>query len=88
MPLFSFTPKLVSDRRIFDSVDTLLTLQNPSGGFASYELIRGSSWLEQLNAAEVFGKHFSTSRSPILLTEVVHSGYVYSIMMLPVCARL
>lgn len=52
----SFTPKLVSDRRLFDAVDTLLTMQNPSGGFASYELIRGPSWLEQLNAAEVFGE--------------------------------
>ena len=55
MPLFSFTPKLVSDRRIFDSVDTLLTLQNPSGGYASYEPIRGSKMIEWLNPAEVFG---------------------------------
>lgn len=48
-------PKLVSDRRIFDSVDVLLTMQNSSGGFASYEPIRGGKWLEHLNAAEVFG---------------------------------
>lgn len=39
-----------------DSVDLLLTLQNPDGGFASYELIRGPSWLEWLNPAEVFGQ--------------------------------
>ncbi|KAJ7623474.1 terpenoid cyclases/protein prenyltransferase alpha-alpha toroid [Roridomyces roridus] len=51
----SFTPKLISDRRIFDAVDLLLTLQNPSGGFASYEPIRGPRWLELLNPAEVFG---------------------------------
>ncbi|KAJ6624958.1 terpenoid cyclases/protein prenyltransferase alpha-alpha toroid [Mycena sp. CBHHK59/15] len=37
---------LISDRRIFDAVDVLLTLQNPNGG---------SKWLELLNPAEVFG---------------------------------
>jgi lanosterol synthase len=41
-----------------DSVDLLLTLQNPDGGFASYELIRGPRWLEWLNPAEVFGQFF------------------------------
>jgi lanosterol synthase len=50
-----FTPKLVSKERMCDSVDLLLTLQNPDGGFASYEPIRGPRWLEWLNPAEVFG---------------------------------
>lgn len=49
------TPKLVSQQRMRDAVDCMLTLQNPNGGFASYELIRGPSWLEWLNPAEVFG---------------------------------
>lgn len=49
-------PKLVSDERIQDAIDTLLSMQNPSGGFASYEPIRGSEYLENLNAAEVFGR--------------------------------
>ena len=49
-------PTLVSDDRLFDAVDTLLTLQNPDGGYASYELVRGPTWLELLNPAEVFGK--------------------------------
>ena len=44
-----------------DSVDLLLTLQNPDGGFASYELIRGPRWLEWLNPAEVFGTVLSSS---------------------------
>lgn len=48
--------KLVSDDRLFDAVDTLLTMQNANGGFASYELVRGPQWLEWLNPAEVFGK--------------------------------
>lgn len=38
-----------------DAVDCMLTLQNPNGGFASYEKIRGPKWLELINPAEVFG---------------------------------
>lgn len=49
------TPKLVSQQRMRDAVDCMLTLQNPNGGFASYEKIRGPKWLELLNPAEVFG---------------------------------
>lgn len=55
MQSLDYTPKLVSMERMRDSVDTLLTMQNPSGGFASYELQRGSERMEMLNAAEVFG---------------------------------
>ena len=40
-----------------DAVDTLLTMQNSGGGFASYERIRGPAWLEWLNHAEVFGQN-------------------------------
>lgn len=49
-------PELVSDERLKDAVDTLLTMQNASGGFSSYECVRGSEYLELLNAAEVFGR--------------------------------
>lgn len=48
-------PQLVSKERLCDTVDIILGLQNPGGGFASYELIRGPAMLEQLNPAEVFG---------------------------------
>lgn len=41
--------------RLCDAVDVILSLQNPGGGFASYELIRGPAMLELLNPAEVFG---------------------------------
>ena len=37
-------------------MDTLLSMQNPNGGFCSYELQRGSEKMEWLNAAEVFGE--------------------------------
>ena len=33
-------------------------MQNRDGGFASYELVRGPSWLESLNPAEVFGEFY------------------------------
>ncbi|KAI4123899.1 MAG: hypothetical protein LQ347_005959, partial [Umbilicaria vellea] len=49
-------PTLVSDERLNDAIDTLLTMQNASGGFSSYERQRGSEYLEYLNAAEVFGR--------------------------------
>ena len=57
----SFTPKLISKRRMCDAVDVMLSLQNPDGGFASYELIRGPQWLELLNPAEVFGTRMERS---------------------------
>lgn len=48
-------PKLVSKERMCDAVDTLISLQNSSGGFASYELVRAPKLLEFINPAEVFG---------------------------------
>ncbi|GAA6063805.1 hypothetical protein JCM10212_005968, partial [Sporobolomyces blumeae] len=47
-------PELVPYDRMCLAVDVILSLQNPEGGFASYELIRGSPLLELLNPAEVF----------------------------------
>ncbi|KAJ7880320.1 terpenoid cyclases/protein prenyltransferase alpha-alpha toroid [Mycena olivaceomarginata] len=73
----SFTPKLVSDRRIYDAVDLLLTLQNPNGGFASYELIRGPWWLELLNPAEVFGDIMIEYCYPECTTSVITSLSIF-----------
>ncbi|KAJ9100955.1 hypothetical protein QFC19_005351 [Naganishia cerealis] len=53
----SYTPQAVNEQRLKDCVDLLLTMQNSNGGFASYELVRGSKKLEWLNTAEVFGKY-------------------------------
>jgi squalene cyclase len=53
-----FTSRLdeqISEARLRDSVDLLLTMQNKSGGFASYETINGPKILEWINPAEVFG---------------------------------
>lgn len=52
-----YTPSLVSERRLCDAVDVMLSLQNSDGGFASYEKIRGPAFLEWINPAEVFGEH-------------------------------
>ncbi|RYO77040.1 hypothetical protein DL764_010251 [Monosporascus ibericus] len=49
-------PQLIDDSRLKDCVDTLLLMQNANGGFASYEKIRGSEYLELLNPAEVFDR--------------------------------
>jgi lanosterol synthase len=48
-------PSLISDERLKDSVDTLISMQNATGGFSEYEPRRGSLYIEYLNAAEVFG---------------------------------
>lgn len=45
----------MDDDRIFDAVNVLLSMQNSDEGFASYEKVRGPSWLEYLNPSQVFG---------------------------------
>jgi lanosterol synthase len=45
----------LSAGRMADAVDLLLSLQNADGGWATYELRRGPTWLELLNPSDVFG---------------------------------
>ncbi|KAF2671561.1 terpene synthase [Microthyrium microscopicum] len=47
-------PQLISDGRLQDCVDSLLEMQNPNGGFGTYEKTRASSLLEFFNPADVF----------------------------------
>ena len=56
LTLHSSYPARIDDSRLKDCVDTLLKMQNSDGGFASYEKIRGSAYLEMLNPAEVFDR--------------------------------
>lgn len=44
----------ISDERLDDAVNLLLTFQNDDGGFASYERCRGSRALELLNPSNIF----------------------------------
>jgi lanosterol synthase len=71
-------PTLLSDQRIYDAIDTLLTYQNPSGGCASYEPTRGSEYLEMLNAAEVFGRIMIEYDYPECTTAVVTALSLFS----------
>lgn len=41
--------------RFYDAVNVILSLMNPNGGFATYELTRSYAWLEIINPAETFG---------------------------------
>ncbi|KAL4931707.1 terpenoid cyclases/protein prenyltransferase alpha-alpha toroid [Aspergillus undulatus] len=49
-------PRLSNDRHLKLAVDNLIAIQNPSGGYSSFEPIRGSPLLEYLNGTELFGK--------------------------------
>ena len=71
-------PTLLSDERLKDAIDTLLTMQNASGGFASYENIRASKHLEYLNSAEVFGRIMVEYDYPECTTAVVTALSLFS----------
>ncbi|KAK3942483.1 putative lanosterol synthase [Diplogelasinospora grovesii] len=64
-------PTLIDDQRIFDAIDTLLTYQNPTGSCSSYEPYRAGTWMEMLNAAEVFGNIMVEYEYPECTTAVV-----------------
>jgi squalene/oxidosqualene cyclase-like protein len=44
----------IPDALLKESVLLLLSFQNPSGGWSTYELKRGPDWLEKLNPSQVF----------------------------------
>jgi lanosterol synthase len=70
-------PTLISERRMKDAIDVLLTMQNASGGCASYEPTRGSILLEHLNAAEVFGNIMIEYDYPECTTAVVTALHMF-----------
>ena len=45
----------ISDQRLEDAVNVILSLHNTDGGWATYENNRGYGWYEMLNPSEVFG---------------------------------
>ncbi|KAG9037495.1 Lanosterol synthase (Oxidosqualene--lanosterol cyclase) [Tulasnella sp. JGI-2019a] len=73
----SYVPKLIDARRLYDAVDVLLTMQNPGGGFASYELIRAPQIVEKLNPAEVFGNIMTEYAYPECTTSVITALSVF-----------
>ncbi|KAI8273247.1 Lanosterol synthase [Colletotrichum sp. SAR 10_98] len=70
-------PQLIDDYRLKDCVDTLLLMQNADGGFASYEKVRGSEWLELLNPAEVFDRIMVEYSYPECTTAVLTSLFLF-----------
>ena len=46
----------ISDQRLFDGCNVVLTMQNTDGGWATYENTRGGGWFELMNPSEVFGE--------------------------------
>lgn len=71
-------PQLISDERIKEAINLLLTMQNASGGCSSYEPTRGSENLELLNAAEVFGRIMVEYDYPECTTAVVTALSTFS----------
>ncbi|KAK1142056.1 hypothetical protein N8T08_008262 [Aspergillus melleus] len=47
-------PKLTDERNLQLAVNNLIMIQNPSGGYSSFEPIRGSELLECMNGTELF----------------------------------
>ena len=64
-------PRVISDSRLRDCVDTLLSMQNKDGGFGSYERTRGGTWLEHLNPAEIFDRIMVEYSYPECTTSVL-----------------
>lgn len=44
----------ISDKRIQQAVNAILSFQNKDGGWPTYELSRSPKWLEKLNPSEIF----------------------------------
>ena len=70
-------PALIEDKRLHNAIDVLLTMQNASGGCASYEPMRGSEYLEWLNAAEVFGRIMIEYDYPECTTAVITALHMF-----------
>jgi squalene/oxidosqualene cyclase-like protein len=54
LDLESVGPLPVSEERLGDAVDLILSMQNRDGGWATYELTRGPAWLERLNPSDCY----------------------------------
>ncbi|MBU0499786.1 MAG: terpene cyclase/mutase family protein [Gammaproteobacteria bacterium] len=44
----------LTEERLYAAIRWLLSIQNPDGGWASYELRRGPKWLERFNPSHMF----------------------------------
>merc|ERR1712137_916965 len=55
LPSEQFNPaQRIPDERLYDAVNVILSLQNSSGGWATYGNMRTGGWLESINPSETF----------------------------------
>ncbi|HYO52033.1 terpene cyclase/mutase family protein [Archangium sp.] len=54
LALEPFVEAPLSEERLVDAVELILSMQNRDGGWATYELTRGPKWLELLNPSDCF----------------------------------
>jgi len=71
-------PEIMNFERQRWAVDIILSMQNETGGIASYEPRRGSELLEYLNAAEVFGRIMVEYDYPECTTSCVTAVHLFS----------
>ncbi|KAJ6594110.1 terpenoid cyclases/protein prenyltransferase alpha-alpha toroid [Mycena capillaripes] len=72
------SPKLISDARIFDAVDLLISMQCSNGGFGAYEVTRAPpQFLEAFNSAQVFGNTMSEHTYPECTTSVITTFRIF-----------
>ena len=55
-PFFAGKTPQITDKRLEEAIDLILSFQNSDGGWATYENTRSGAFLELLNPSEVFGK--------------------------------
>ena len=77
-PAKKLFPEVMDFERLRWAVDIILTMQNATGGIASYEPRRGGEWLECLNAAEVFGRIMVEYDYPECTTSCVTAVHLFS----------
>lgn len=71
-------PEIMDFERLRWAADIILSMQNATGGVASYEIRRGSEKLEYLNAAEVFGRIMVEYDYPECTTSCVTAMHLFS----------
>lgn len=54
----------LSDLRLYQAVEFILSRQNPDGGFGTYERVRAPAILERLNATEMYAGCMTDSSHP------------------------
>ncbi|CAG8580565.1 23819_t:CDS:10 [Gigaspora margarita] len=73
----SYTPKLISKKRLCQTIDVLLAMQNSDGGFGSYERIRGSKIMERLNLAGIFKNVMVEHNYPECTSSVLNALHTF-----------